>query len=193
MLTRQGVISNPAKIEALKKLPAPRIKSLLQSFLGTVNYLLRFDSKIADLTHNLRGLLNKDNEFIWSEIHSKDFKSIIRTLCENDKLLHYYRPDHELFLETDASSVAIRMALFQSDKNERESLYPIAYGSKTLTEAETIYANIEHELLSVVGALERFHYFTFGKPVTILTYHKLLIAISKKPLVNAPPGYKDCY
>ena len=52
------------------------------------------------------------------------------------------------------------MALLQSDSNERESLYPIAYGSKTLTEAETRYANIEHELLGVVGALEKFNYFT---------------------------------
>ena len=38
------------------------------------------------------------------------------------------------------------------------SLYPIAFGSKTLTSAETRYANIERELLGVVGALEKFHY-----------------------------------
>ena len=54
------------------------------------------------------------------------------------------------------------MALMQSEQNERLSLYPIAYGSKTLTAAETRYANIERELLGVVGALEKFHYFTFG-------------------------------
>ena len=54
------------------------------------------------------------------------------------------------------------MALLQSEQNERSSLYPIAYGSKTLTAAETRYANIERELLGVVGALEKFHYFTFG-------------------------------
>ena len=41
-------------------------------------------------------------------------------------------------------------------------LYPIAYGSKTLTKAETRYANIECKLLGVVGALEKFNYFTFG-------------------------------
>ena len=85
------------------------------------------------------------------------------------------------------SGVAIGMALLQSDNNERESLYPITYGSKTVTDVETHYANIEHELLGVVGALEKFHYFTFGRPVTVLTDHKPLIAISKKALVNAPP------
>ena len=47
--------------------------------------------------------------------------------------------------------------------------------------------NIERELLGVVGALEKFHYFTFGHPVTVLTDHKPLIAIVKKALINTPP------
>ena len=68
-----------------------------------------------------------------------------------------------------------------------ETLYPIAYDSKTLTDAETRYANIERKLLGVVGGLEKFNYFTFGRPVTVLTDHKPLIAISKKSLVSAPP------
>ena len=38
-----------------------------------------------------------------------------------------------------------------------------------------------------VGGLEKFNYFTFGRPVMILTDHKPLIAISKKSLVSAPP------
>ena len=64
MLTRQGMVPDPTKIEALRKLPEPRSESLLQSFLS------RLDPKIADLTHNLRGLLKKDNEFKWIEIHT---------------------------------------------------------------------------------------------------------------------------
>ena len=72
------------------------------------------------------------------------------------------------------------MALLQSVENHRNSLYPIAYGSKTLTPAETRYANIERELLGVVGALEKFHYFTFGRQVTVLTDHKPLIVIAKE-------------
>ena len=86
LLNRQGVVPNPSKINALKNLPKPRTEPLLQSFLGMVNYLGRFDPKLADLTHNLRGLLKKTNEFLWNETHSKDFKLIIQTLCANPKL-----------------------------------------------------------------------------------------------------------
>ena len=39
----------------------------------------------------------------------------------------------------------------------------------------------------MIGGLEKFHYFTFGCPVKILTDYKLLISISKKRIVNAPP------
>ena len=168
-------------------MPEPKTEVLLQSFLGIVNYLSQFDPKIADLMHRLRSLLKKSNEFIWVDEHTRDFKLIVRKLSENPKLLKYYRPDLDLYLETDASGVMVGMTLLQSEKNERESLYPIAYGSKTLTNAETRYANIERELLGVVDGLEKFHYFTFGCPVTVLTDHKPLIAKSKKHLLGAPP------
>ena len=131
--------------------------------------------------------MKKNNEFAWTDIHPLDFRHIIDTLCKEGKILKYYRLELDLYLETDASGVVIGMALLQSKDNERDILYPIAYGSKTLTSAETRYANIERELLGIVGALEKFNYFRFGRHVTILTDHKPLILILKKALVNAPP------
>ena len=187
ILNRQGIVPDPAKIEALLKLPEPKTEALLQSFLGMINYLSRFELKIADLTHRLRSLLKKSNEFIWTDLHSQDFRKLIDIMCNSPKLLRYYRPDLDLYLETDASGVAIGIALLQSEQNDRSSLYPIPYGSKTLTSAETRYANIECELLGIEGGLEKVNYFTFGRPVMILTNHKPLIAISKKSLVSAPP------
>ena len=59
ILSQNGVSPDPSKIEALKKLSEPRDEKLLQSFLGMVNYLSRFDPNIAILTHNLRELLKK--------------------------------------------------------------------------------------------------------------------------------------
>ena len=78
------------------------------------------------------------------------------------------------------------MALLQSEQNNRSSLYPTAYGSKTLTSAETRYANIECELLGIVGGLES-SITSHLVDQWVLTDHKPLIAISKKSLVSAPP------
>ena len=187
ILSRDGVLPDPSKIEALKRLPEPKDEKLLQSFLGMVNYMSRINPNIANMTHNLRALLKKGSDPKWTDVHSLDFCKIIDTLTSEGKVLKYYRADLDLFIKTDASGKGTGMALLQSNSNERDTLYPIAYGSKTLTVAETRYANIECELLGVVGALEKFHYLTFGCPVIILTDHKPLIAISKKALVNAPP------
>ena len=43
LLNRQGVVPNLSKIDALRNLPEPKSKALLQSFLGMVNHLSRFD------------------------------------------------------------------------------------------------------------------------------------------------------
>ena len=122
-----------------------------------VNCLSRFDPNIANMTHNpQRDLLKKNSDPKWTDVHSLDFKRIIETLSKEGKVLKYYSPELELFIETDASGKGIGMVLLQSEENERSSLYPIAYGSKTLTSAEMKYANIERELLGVMGALEKF-------------------------------------
>ena len=75
LINRQGVVPDPSKIDALKNLPEPKSEPLLQSFLGMVNYLSQFDPKIADLTHYLRALLKKNNEFTWNDYHLKDLNA----------------------------------------------------------------------------------------------------------------------
>ena len=99
MLTKKGVVPDPAKLEALKKMSEARNENLLQSFPGIMNYLLRFNPVIANLTHSLSTLMKKDNEFIWNETHSKDFKSIIWTLCEMKNYCVIIGPDLNYFLK----------------------------------------------------------------------------------------------
>ena len=127
ILSRNGVSPDPSKIQALKLLPEPKDEKILQSFLGMVNYLSRFNPNIANLTQNLRDLLKKGSDPKWTDVHSLDFKRIIEALSSEGKVLKYHRPELELCIETDASGKGIGMALLQSENNERSSLYPIAY------------------------------------------------------------------
>ena len=116
-------------------------------------------------------------------------------------------------MEVDTSQKAIGMALLQSVQEEHESeanngqqqnwveasvndcektiipndLLPVAYDSKTLTDAESRYANIECKLLGVVGRVEKFHTFCYGRSTIVLSNHKPLTSIVRKYLVNAPP------
>ena len=97
ILTCDGVVPDPAKIEALKNLPEPKDEKLLQSFFGMVNYLSRFDTYIANMTHNLRSLLKKGTNPKWTDVHILDFKRIIETLCKEGTVLKYYKPEARLF------------------------------------------------------------------------------------------------
>lgn len=85
----------------------------------------------------------------------------------------------EITIETDASKFGIGCCLMQNGK-------PISFASRSLSEAEVNYAQIEKEFLAVVFACRKFHYYVYGRMVTIRTDHKPLIEIMKKQLCKIP-------
>ena len=59
--------------------------------------------------------------------------------------------------------------------------------SKSLTDTETRYANIERELLAIIFACQRFNTYVLGRPFTVESDHKPLEMIHQKSLASAPP------
>jgi hypothetical protein len=64
---------------------------------------------------------------------------------------------------------------------------PIAYASKSLTQTEINYAQIEKEMYAIIFGCKKFHHYIYGRRIRVETDHKPLIPISKKPLHAAPP------
>ena len=64
--------------------------------------------------------------------------------------------------------------------------HPIAFASKSLTQTEVGYAQIEKELLAIVFGLKRWNQFTYGRHVIVHSDHKPISAIMKKMLSAAP-------
>ena len=56
-----------------------------------------------------------------------------------------------------------------------------------LCQRQSNYSNIEWELLCVVFAVTHFKHFTYGRPVTIISDHKLLVSLFKKSLTSSSP------
>ena len=63
---------------------------------------------------------------------------------------------------------------------------PIAFASKSLSEAETRYANIERDMLAALFGCECIHTYVFGKSVTIESDHRPLEMIHLKNVSAAP-------
>ena len=92
----------------------------------------------------------------------------------------HYKRNLPLTVQADAGKHGLGAALLQQGE-------PVAFASKSLSETEQRYANIERELLAVVFACERFKTYVLGRDFTVESDHKPLEMIALKNLVAAPP------
>ena len=179
MLTKDGIKPYPKKVEAIQHWSIPEDRQQLQSFLGSVNYLSCFIAGLSDLCKPLQSLVGADTPFIWTETHTQAF-NCLKSKISNDCLIHFYDTKKLVFIECNSSGVGIGAVLLQpdfdhveSDKNGiRCNLRPVAYASKSLTEAEHRYANIECELLAALFSVKHFKHFVYARDATIITDHK---------------------
>ena len=176
--SKDGVSPDPKKIEAIVNLESPANVAQLQSFLGMLTYLAPFVPNLSEHTTELRKLLRKDSEFQWYHEHEIAFQKLKSLICQANSLA-YYDPKQPAILQVDASQVALGAALVQDNR-------PIAYASKSLTDTEKRYANIEREMLACVFGAERFHTYLYGQSFTIESDHRPLEMICKKNLTAAP-------
>ena len=103
-----------------------------------------------------------------------------KTALTSLPVLAYFDKDKDHIIQTDASKTGLGAVLLQEGQ-------PVAYASRTLTDTERRYSNIEIELLGVVFGLERLHHYTFGKPITVETDHQPLTSIRKKTTAMSSP------
>ncbi|PFX21905.1 Retrovirus-related Pol polyprotein from transposon 17.6 [Stylophora pistillata] len=161
-------------------MPAPTDKKGVERLLGTINYLGKFIPNLATVTEPIRILLRKDIEFQWSYEQDKALQEIKNILTKDGgPVLRFFDLQKPVTISCDASPTGLGGVLLQGG-------CPVAYASRSLTDAESRYAQIEKELLAIQFSLERFNQYTYGKQVTIESDHKPLEAIVKKALASAP-------
>ena len=181
----QGMHPDPKKVQGITEMTAPTDKQQLQSFLGMVNYMGTFIPNLSHHTEPLRAMLKKDNVFHWEDQQTRSFQQVKTLIAKaNTTPLRYYDRDLPVTVQADASLRGLGACLIQKHKGKDQ---PIAFASKSLTDAETRYANIERELLAIVFACQRFSTYLLGRSFIAESDHKPLEMIAMKNLANAPP------
>ena len=175
LITDQGLKLDPTKVEAVKQMQQP---SDVEGVHGFVSYLARFLPGLSDAMGSIRQLTRKDVPWNWSSVQDKALREVKRLVSEGP-ILRYYDPKKVLTIQCDASKTRLGAALLQEGQ-------PVAFASRALTDTEVRYAQIEKEMLAIVWSAEKFHQYTFGRPVSVMSDHKPLQNIMKKPLANAP-------
>lgn len=152
---------------------SPNTVEEVRSFLGLVTYVGKFITNLATVNEPLRKLTKKDVAFEWGEDQQNAFANLKEQLS-NPTTLGYYKLSDRTQLYADASPVGLGAVLVQFDGTEPRY---IPYASKSLSDTEKRYCQTEKEALALVWAVERFHFYLFGRSFELITDHKALEVI----------------
>ena len=178
LFTSDVVRADPAKVEGVSSMLKPTDVQGVRRIMNMVNYLAKFLPKLSEVAEPLRQLTQKNVPFNWTDEHDRALAAT-KELVTEPPLLSYYDPTKALVLQCDASEKGLGAALLQDGRR-------LAYASRTLTSTEKNYAQIEKQLLAVVFGMQRFHQYTYGRPVIVDSDHWPLETIFKKPLAKEP-------
>ena len=156
----------------------------LRRFMGMVNQMTKFSPNIAQISKPLRELLSTKNAWTWEAIQEAAFIKLKQEIS-SPRVLALYDPSARTKISADASAYGLGAVLLQK---HHEQWRPIAFSSRSLSETELRYAQIEKEALALTWALEKFSEYTLGKVIQLETDHKPLVPLlGQKSLDLLPP------
>ena len=67
VVSKEGIMIDPERIEAISKIPFPATKKSMQSFLGKINFVRRFVPSFSEIVRPLQNMIKKDSSFSWGD------------------------------------------------------------------------------------------------------------------------------
>ncbi|CAI6346892.1 unnamed protein product [Macrosiphum euphorbiae] len=173
-IDKEGLHIPKERIKAITEAPIPKNVQEVKAFLGLVNYYGKFIKNMSFKAGALYALLKNNVKFHWGVEQKLAFKKIKESIVSENILVHY-NSSWELIVASDASPIGIGAVL--SHRLPDGSEKPIAFASRTLTDCEKKYAQIDKEALAIVFAVRYFHQYVFGRQFILRTDHKPLVSI----------------
>ncbi|XDV16481.1 hypothetical protein PO909_016174 [Leuciscus waleckii] len=180
-----GVAPDPDKVRAILEMPEPTGVDGVRRVMGMANYLGKFLPHLASYTRPLKDLLSEKNEWCWGSPQREAFGKL-KSELSSQHVLASYSPKLETCVSADASSFGLGGVLNQ--KQTDGTWKPVVFISRSQSEAEKHYAQIEKEALAATWACERLSSYLLGLRFPVETDHKpLLSLLSTKALEELPP------
>nr|GEY94238.1 putative reverse transcriptase domain-containing protein [Tanacetum cinerariifolium] len=137
-----GIIMDPATVEAITKWPRPKTMTEIRSFLGPVGYYRRFVEGFSRLALPLTKLMRKGKKFVWDKEREKSFEELKKRLVFAP-ILTLPSSSGGFQIYSDASKKGLGCVLMQHGK-------VIAYASRQLKPYEANYPTHDLELTAVI-------------------------------------------
>ena len=189
IVSKDGIATDPRKIEAIRNWPQPKTVTDVRSFVGFTNYYRKFIkgyAKIARPLHELTSGENakhKNQKVDWN-IRCNDSFEALKSICSECPVLAYADYTKPFVLHTDASTTGLGTVLYQKQEDGKERV--IAYASRTLNKSERNYDAHKLEFLALKWAItDRFHEYLYGATFNVYTDNNPLTYILSTAKLDA--------
>uniref|UniRef100_A0A2N9GI78 RNase H type-1 domain-containing protein n=1 Tax=Fagus sylvatica TaxID=28930 RepID=A0A2N9GI78_FAGSY len=116
---KKGIEIDPAKVQAIRSMPAPKTEKEIRSFLGRINYIARFIAQLTATCEPLFKLLRKDVKIKWTEDCQRAFDKIKEYLL-NPPILVPPTPGRPLILYLTVQEASMGCMLGQQDETGKK-------------------------------------------------------------------------
>ena len=171
-VSKNGIQTDPKKVEAIHKWPVPTNMTEVRSFLWFTNYYQRFITKYAWVAKPLYKLISgenaskKWNSIKWDLECQHTFDNL-KELCTTLPILAYADFAKLFKLHTNASVLGLGAVLYLIHNGVEKV---INYTSRSLTKSKTKYPVCKLKFLCLKWTItEQFHEYLYGKTFDLFT------------------------
>jgi hypothetical protein len=154
VLSGNGVVVDPSKIEAVSKWQSPKSVTEIRSFLGLAGYYRRIIENFSKTVKPMTELLKSNMPYVWSDKCEASFQEL-KTRLTTTPVLTLPDASKDFVVYCDASRQGLECVLVQGGK-------VVAYASRQLQKHEENYPTHDLELAAVVHVLNIWRHYLMG-------------------------------
>ncbi len=137
IMSKNGVATDPEKLDRISKLPFPTMKKALRGFLGMVGYYRKFIHMFMAKTRPLTQFLHEDAPTPMEDGASRQAFEQLKSAFQVAPILRTPNWNKPFLIYCDASGKMVGSTLSQLDEKGHD--HPIHFTSRQLTLAEKNY------------------------------------------------------
>ena len=164
VVSKDGVMVDPSKIEAVKSWVRPTNVTEVRSFVCLASYYRRFVKGFSCVASQWTNLTKQSVPFVWSDECEEIFQKL-KTLLTTAPILTLPVEGKNFIVYCDASYSGLGEVVMQ-EKNI------FAYASRQLKVHERNYPTHDLELAAVVFALKQWRHYLYGVKCEVYTDHR---------------------
>jgi hypothetical protein len=112
IISKEGIVVDPEKVQAIREWPAPRNVAEVRSFMGLAGYYRRFIDEFSKIAHSITSLQRKEKKFQWTEECESIFQRL-KQLLTSAPILKIADPNKDYVVCTNACKEGLGGVLSQ--------------------------------------------------------------------------------